>query len=152
MADERDKSDRKRLREAIRPVLQKCKDDRIIDPVIVATTVMTSLDETLRNLAAHLEIRQLVRGSVRRDNEAGDNETKRRKREPMFPGFPLIQRRYPTADGMGYIKVEEMSKADWQMNVERLSGKGKKLRKHAAQLRAWGKDRFADDRDTAITG
>jgi len=142
MADERDKSDYRALKAAIYPTINKYRNARIIDPVQVATVVLTTLDQPMQQLAAHLQIRQIAREMLRHEYEASEREGEKAKRQPFLPNYPLIQRRYPSADGKGYIKAELMSDEDRDFNIRILRGKGGKLLEHADQLEAWTKNRF----------
>lgn len=137
--------DIEKLNAAISSVLIKHRDDETIHPEVVAASVMVTLNQQLKEIAANLEIRQLVRAMLRRSYDADADDTKRRKQQPTLPGLPLVQERYPKMPyGHGYVKRDLMSKEDWRGNVERLRGKGGKLIAHADQLEEWGRDRYEE--------
>ena len=140
MRSDNDRADIDRLKTAIRTTVASHADDDVVNPYDIATEVMRDTDLNTRYLAAHLEIRQLIRGMVRRKSDP---------RQPPLPHLPLVQDRYPTADGKGYIKRDLMSKEDCHSNVRQLRGRGGKLLDHANQLEQWARD-YYDDYDEAV--
>lgn len=142
---QRDKTDIEKLNREIHKVVTTYDDDAVIDPDGVATHVIASIDDHLRYIAAHLEIRQLTRAILRRAYEVDPETQETRRRQPSLPNLPLVQDRYPKMPyGHGYIKRDLMTKEDWRGNVDRLRGKGGKLIEHADQLEEWGRDRYEE--------
>lgn len=144
MRSPEDHADIRILKTAIRSVIAAHADDDIINPYEMATIVIRDASEHVRYTAAHVAIRQLLRGTVRR-GAGGD------PKQPPLPHLPLVHRRYPTADGKGYIKRELISKEDCKFNVARLRGKGGKLIAHGDQLEEWAREWFTDYDDEAAT-
>lgn len=128
------------LSKIIADVMKKHQDDPIIDPAALADEITDEIykeaPEAIRTFVAH-HIRQIVRAELRRTHKEES-----RHRQLAFPDFPLVQHRYPTANGSGYIKADLMSYADWTTNIKQMRAKGGKLADHANQLEAWGRARF----------
>lgn len=134
--------DIEKLNAVIANALSKHKNDETIRPEVVAATVMSGLSQQLKESAANLEIRQLIRAMLRRSY---DDDRTRRQNQPELPGLPLVQERYPKMPyGNGYVKRDLMTKEDWRGNVDRLRGKGGKLIEHADQLEEWGRSRYQE--------
>lgn len=115
-----------------------------ISPSWIATEVMTNLDPKnvsprLVWVAAHLEIRQLARGNLRKRFEDDEDVG-------MDDMFPDLQARYPTAhseknEEREYILRDKMSKQDIAYNVQRLRKEGEAKLRHADALEAFGRGR-----------
>lgn len=135
--------DIEKLNAAINAVLIRHRSDGTIHPEVIAAAVMTEISQQLKEVAANLEIRQLTRALLRRNYEDEDRDP--HKKQPILPGLPLVQDRYPKMPyGHGYVKRELMTREDWRGNVDRLRGKGGKLIEHADQLEEWGRDRYEE--------
>lgn len=149
MTLEEDRADIEILKTAIRSVVIAHGDDDLVSPYRMATEVIEGTTEHIRYLAAHLAIRQLIRGRLRRIHSSDP-------RQPPLPHLPLVHERYPLPSGRGYIKRELLSKEDCKFNVRRLRGKGGKLMAHGDQLEQWAKEWFPDydedDADVEETG
>lgn len=142
---QRDKTDIEKLNREIHKMVLALDDDAVIEPDEVATRVIGVIDDQMRYIAAHLEIRQLARAILRRSYDLDPETQATRRRQPSLPNLPLVQDRYPKMPyGHGYIKRDLMTKEDWRGNVDRLRGKGGKLIEHADQLEEWGRDRFEE--------
>lgn len=111
--------------------------DDIVDLIAIADEIYEALSDPGRRFGALLEIRQELRAEFRQAREDDF-----RGRQLAFDDFPLIQDRYPTVDGKGYIKRDLMSREDWLANIHELRSKGDKLLEHAKQLEEWGRGRF----------
>ena len=130
--------DIERLNAAISRAIARHEDDETIYPEVIAATVMSMIDQQLKETAANLQIRQLTRAMLRHAYDPDEDERKRRKREPSLPGLPLVQDRYPRMPpGRGYVKREALSKEDAKGNLRRLRGKGGKILEHASQFEQW---------------
>jgi hypothetical protein len=122
-----------------------------ISPSWVATEAYQQLDPRRRvrddfpliYIACHLQLRQLARELLRRTFE-GDELAGERSQHELFPE---LQARYPTARSSNshepeYIRLEVLSEADADYNIERLRAEGRAKLKHADSLAAWARGRF----------
>ena len=114
-----------------------------ISPSWIATEAMHTIDPQnvsppLVYLAAHLELRQLARGQLRKrfedDEDIGQDKL-----------FPDLQARYPTARSQSaeepeYILRDQMTRADISYNVRRLRQEGNAKLRHADALEAYGRN------------
>jgi len=139
MSDPRDRDLVSRLKRIIAQIIDAHRDDDKISPEEIAADVLDVISPAMMREAADLEIRQLSRGMLRREFDPDHDERERRKREPLFPDFVRVQRRYPAADGSGYIKVEVLPEKDWAYNVRRLRRTGSSIIAHSEDLNGWGK-------------
>lgn len=149
MGNERDRRDASRLRAIVKRYVIERGDEETIDPYAVATAVLTKMTEHDFRLAAHLQLRQLARHLLRRDDldKEDDGSTSASfsrdawayAREPEIPD--LLQDRYPRIDHQGYIKRELMAEDDWRWNVDKLRREGDAKHAHATALEKWGRAR-----------
>lgn len=125
------------LSDIVKMVLWRHQQDDITDPIVIGDAIYEEASDDLRAFMSRLQARQLARPGLRHAREVDASD-----RQLALPDFPLVQDRYPTVDGRGYIKRDLMSRDDWLANIHELRSKGGKLLDHAKQLEDWGTGRF----------
>ncbi len=130
----------KELSEIIRRLYGARSDQERISPSWLATEAMLELDpdRVSPNLvygAAHLELRQVARGILRKIPE---------DKEEQHDLFPDLQKRYPVARSSNeepeYVLLEKMTEEDVSWNVHRLRTEGNTKLRKADALEAWWED------------
>lgn len=129
-------------------VLHKCliqlESDTEIQPALLAHRALQKMDPErtapyLVTWAANLEMRQLARALLRKEFDplAPDN-----KQIEMFEG---LQTRYPTRrnDEPTYVRLEELTNDEIDMNLERMSREIAAKQKHYDALMAYKVSRAA---------
>jgi hypothetical protein len=140
--------------ETIARIIDQRRDEVSISPSWVATEALAAMgagwmlggDDGLPTVyrLAHLQCRQMARQLLRQAFEPSEDADK-----ATHPLFPDLQWRYPEKRSAAreepvYIKLELMSREDWQFNMQRLRADAASRLKHADALEAWGMDRQFD--------
>lgn len=138
MRSAQDRADLKTLKKACGKILADHAADGFINPFELATEVMEEsvLTEEIQKLGLHLQLRQIFRALLRRAPDS---------KQPPLPHLPLVQEHYPSADGIGYVRFDLITRHDGLANVAQFRRKGGKLLEHANQLEAWLRERFGDN-------
>lgn len=140
------------LRQIVKKAIRAIDGKSVVDPVKVAEKAMTLVPPNLIRFAAILTLRQIAREVLRKlhpttvggkdkdaSAELADDD------EPVFAGedFSLLSVRYPKAHlngkPQGYVLRDDMTKEDWNWNLEQLNLDGAMKLRHRSQLARWGK-------------
>jgi hypothetical protein len=139
------------LIDIIARILELRRNHDRISPSWVATEAWQQLDprrsiqrrHPLVYIGCHLQLRQLARELLRKTFEGEELAGERSQHEL----FPILQARYPSARSKDweqpeYIRLDVLTEADADYNVERLRAEGRAKLKHADALEAWKRGRF----------
>jgi hypothetical protein len=151
----REREEAERLYAIVRKIVSKRQDETDISPSWVATEAWNKLIRTAKAelgsvdlriilpeiyIAAHLQMRQITREICRKMYEDDDDEADDERTDTQHEMFPGLQRRYPVAKHGGdepvYRKLEELSDADYQYNIDRLAAEAATKTRHKDALKA----------------